>query len=70
MNAQELQGFASSGWVDRQAWYFWNEEFFGAMGDFVLLVVSGAILGSAGAETGRIVAAFRRGSPESSPVSE
>ncbi len=59
MNLEELQGFASSGWTNRQAWYYWNEEFFGAMGDFVLLLLSGAVLGTVGAGVGRLIAAAR-----------
>jgi hypothetical protein len=56
MNATELAGYSSSGWADRQAWYYWNEEFFGALGDFVLLVLSGAVLGALGAGIARFVA--------------
>ena len=61
MNADELQGYASSSWTNRQAWYYWNEEFFGALGDFVLLLLSGAVLGAVGAGIGRLIAAARGG---------
>jgi hypothetical protein len=60
MNASELAGFTSSGWADRQAWYYWNEEYFGALGDFVLLVLSGAVLGALGAGIGRLVGGQRQ----------
>jgi hypothetical protein len=55
MNTAELAGFASSGWANRQAWYYWNEEFFGSLGDFILLVLSGAVLGALGAGIGRLL---------------
>jgi hypothetical protein len=57
MNAGELQGFAGSGWTNREAWYYWNEEFFGALGDFLLLLVSGALFGAVGAGIGRLLPA-------------
>jgi hypothetical protein len=57
MNTEELAVFTSSGWTNRQAWYYWNEEFFGSMGDFILLVLSGAVLGALGARIGHLLAA-------------
>jgi hypothetical protein len=60
MNAGEVAGFTSSGWANRQAWYYWNEEFFGSLGDFILLVLSGAVLGAIGAGIGRLLAAALR----------
>jgi hypothetical protein len=31
MTAGELQAFAASGWANRKAWYYWNEEFVGSI---------------------------------------
>ena len=58
MNAGELQGFASSGWTNRQAWYYWNEELFGALGDYSLLLLGAAVFGSIGAAMGRLLSAY------------
>jgi len=70
MNAGELQAFAQSGWQNRAAWYFWNEEITGSLGYFLLLVWGGSVLGSLGGMLGKLLNVLRRTAvPDAEPSS-
>jgi hypothetical protein len=56
MNAGELRAYLASGWPDRAAWYYWNEEFYGSIGYFGLLALLGAVAGTVGGAVGRVLA--------------
>jgi hypothetical protein len=49
MSNGELAGYAATGWPDRQAWYYWQEELPGAAGNLAYLLVLGAATGAIGA---------------------
>jgi hypothetical protein len=52
MNGAEQQVFAHSGWLNRAAWYYWNEELVGSVGVFLYLVGTGVVLGLIGGLVG------------------
>jgi hypothetical protein len=61
MTASEAQAVTQSGWADRAAWYYWNEEAFGAFGYFVTLFVGALPLAVIGAALGKLLTvAIRR----------
>jgi hypothetical protein len=60
MTASEAQAFTQSGWVNRAAWYFWNEEAFGAFGYFATLFVGALPLAVIGAALGNLLAVAAR----------
>jgi hypothetical protein len=56
MTFGELSAYLTSGWPDRGAWYYWNEEFFGGIGYFLTLAVLGTLAGALGGVVGRALA--------------
>lgn len=48
MNSGELQAYAASSWVDRQDWFYWQEELVGSAGNFLYLLVFGVVAGTLG----------------------
>jgi hypothetical protein len=55
MTAGELRDFAHSGWADRAAWYYWNEEYAGSLGYFVLLAMVCPLVGTLGGLVGGVL---------------
>ena len=60
MTASEIQAFTQSGWTNRAAWYYWNEELAGSIGYFLLLTVCGIAFGALGGLAGMLYTRISR----------